>query len=210
MLFPKCVFGFLSASLLLACQSSMTPVVSPNTSFSPIAAQSAPRANTSTQTFVNAVASAFHEAWRAPRRKADGTFEPRIKETKDPAWIAAHGTHQVDIANTPYAALPADWKAENLASAQIAVQLILDQKGQLITPAMIEAGSSVIHDKWLERNAWAKGGDLDKPYALLPEPEKQKDRNALYQAIHQGIQLKLLPANQVSPQVMQALGQMLK
>jgi threonine/homoserine/homoserine lactone efflux protein len=67
----------------------------------------------------------------------------------------------------------------------------------------------LIHVKWLERNAWAKGGELDKPYAQLPEPEKQKDREALYQAIHKGLALKILNPQQVSAPVSAAIAQML-
>lgn len=161
------------------------------------------------QQFVIEVAAAFHEAWRAGRRKPDGSFEPRLKETKDPAWIQAHGSNQVDIANTAYAGLPADWQAENKASAEISVQFVLAAKGAQLPPQAIEQGSTLIHIKWLERNQWAKGGELDKPYAALPEPEKQKDREALYQAIHKGLELKILAPAQVSPGVSQAIQQML-
>jgi hypothetical protein len=203
------LLGLVSITLLSACQNSM-PL--PAATFArPIMAQSVARQSTQPESlrFTIEVAAAFHDAWRAGRRKPDGSYEPRIKETKDPVWIKAHNTNQVDIANTPYQALPADWQAENKASAEIAVQLILAQKGQLLTPDFIEQGSNLIHVKWLERNAWAKGGELDKPYAQLPEPEKQKDREALYQAIHKGLALKILNPQQVSAPVSAAIAQML-
>ncbi len=79
----------------------------------------------------------------------------------------------------------------------------------MLTPAFIEQGSTIIHINWLERNSWAKGGELDKPYAQLPEPEKQKDREALYQAIHQGIALNIVSPQQVAAPVSQAIAQML-
>jgi hypothetical protein len=203
-------FSLVSIGLLSACPSKVQPVAigSQNASlmargFSQFSAQN------DNSRFITEVASAFHEAWRAGRRKADGSYEPRMKETKDAAWIQAHNTNQVDIANTAYAALPGDWQAENRASAEIAVQEILKNTTQMLTPAFIEQASNVIHIKWLERNSWAKGGELDMPYAQLPEPEKQKDREALYQAIHQGIALNIVSPQQVATPVSQAIAQML-
>jgi hypothetical protein len=161
------------------------------------------------QNFIEATASQFHETWRAGRRKPDGSFEPRPKETKDPQWIALHGTNQVDIANTAYPALPADWQAENRASAVVAVGAIMAQAG-LLNAAFIEQASSLIHDKWLERNSYAKGGELDKPYALLPENEKQKDREVLYQALVKGQELNVVSPQKIEPVVHQAIQAMLK
>jgi len=65
------------------------------------------------------IASAFHEDWRKTRLQSDGTFEPRVKKTTDQAWIDAHGTDDVDIANSSYDELPDDWKAENKAAAEV-------------------------------------------------------------------------------------------
>ncbi len=203
-------FSLISMTLLSACQSQPR-LLSASPINSPIMARSfsQPSAQTDNSQFINKVASSFHEAWRAGRRKADGSYEPRIKETKDPAWIQAHKSNQVDIANTTYAALPSDWQAENRASAEIAVQQVLANKNQLLTPAFIEQGSHVIHIKWLERNSWAKGGELDKPYAQLPEPEKQKDREALYHAISEGLALRVITHEQVTTPVFQAIADML-
>ena len=39
--------------------------------------------------------SDLHEAWRAPRKLEDGTYEPRMKKSKDEVWNAAHGTDDV-------------------------------------------------------------------------------------------------------------------
>lgn len=204
--------AILATALLSACQSApaFNAAQFPAMQRQSLQRLAAPRSQAvDSGRYIAEVASAFHEAWRAGRRKPDGSFEPRLKETKDPAWIQAHGRNQVDIANTAYRDLPADWQAENKASAEISVQLILAAKGALLTPAFIEQGSHVIHVKWLERNAWAKGGELDVPYAQLPEPEKQKDREALYQAIHKGLELKVFAQAQVSPAVAQAVAQML-
>jgi hypothetical protein len=203
----------LFALSLTACQSPQPMQFMPQQMVSQNALRSQNAQNTiqvpSNQRFVDEVAAAFHEAWRSARRKPDGSFEPRLKDTKDAVWIQAHGSQQVDIANTRYQDLPADWQVENKASADISVKLVLAAQGASLTPQFIEQGSHVIHIKWLERNQWAKGGELDKPYGALPEPEKQKDREALYQAINKGIELKLIKPTQVSQPVGQAISQML-
>ena len=64
------------------------------------------------------LAAQLHEDWRKPRyRSATRDYEPRVKPTRDEAWIAAHNKTEVDIANTGYLDLPQDWQAENKASA---------------------------------------------------------------------------------------------
>lgn len=73
------------------------------------------------EVLVSAVASAAHEKWRAWWKvKNSGQEVPRMKETKDSAWIVVHGGNAVDI-NVPYDQLPADWQLENKTSAQAAV-----------------------------------------------------------------------------------------
>lgn len=124
-----------------------------------------------------AVASALHEDWRKTRKQEDGTFEPRVKGTKDEAWIAAHGTDQVDIANTGYAELPADWQAENKAAAEVVVG-IMDEANGAVDLGNDEHRAYVgakIHDAWLDRNDWARGGELDVPFDQLPPVEQAKD-----------------------------------
>lgn len=126
------------------------------------------------------VASELHEDWRKTRLNEDGSYEPRVKATKDESWIAAHGgTSEVDIANTTYEDLPADWKAENAAAGEIVATelVILQRNGVETTPEVVEEIASKVHDKWLERNTWASGGELDVPYDQLPEEEKAKDRD---------------------------------
>ena len=96
----------------------------------------------------------LHDEWRAPRKQEDGSFNPRIKKTKDKEWIKEHGTDEVDIANTPYAELPKDWQSENKAAAEVAISEVLTavENGRELDDAFIEEASSLIHDKWLERN----------------------------------------------------------
>ncbi len=145
------------------------------------AKKAAPRVTAADQAEVAKVASAFHEDWRKTRLQPDGTFEPRVKKTKDQAWIAAHGTDDVDIANSTYAELPEDWKAENKAAAEV-VQGILKQRGGTVDLGDEKTRLAVgeeIHQAWLSRNDWAKGGELDVPFADLPRGEQDKDTDQL-------------------------------
>lgn len=130
------------------------------------------------QAQVAEVASQLHEDWRVTRLQEDGSYEPREKTTTDANWIEAHGTDTVDIANSTYDQLPEDWKAENKAAADVAVGLYREGvgTGDTTSDAFVEGASSAIHDAWLERNTWAKDGELDVPYDQLPEDEKAKDR----------------------------------
>ena len=129
------------------------------------------------QQAVDALASEFHEDWRKTRLDAEGNFEPRIKPTTDTAWIEKHGTDQVDIANSTYAELPSDWQEENKAAANVVVDLMVKRNGNvdLSDPAVKTEIGGVIHDAWLSRNDWSKGGDLDVPFDDLPESEQAKD-----------------------------------
>ena len=76
------------------------------------------------------LASQLHDAWREPRKQEDESFEPRIKKTKDKEWIKLHGKDEVDIANTNYENLPSDWQAENKASAEVAMNILYENKIQ--------------------------------------------------------------------------------
>lgn len=128
--------------------------------------------------------SKLHDSWRATRAIGDGKYEPRIKTTKDEAWIKVHGTSEVDIANTCFEDLPKDWQGENLIAGNEAVDLAFDMVVEdEIAPEKIEELSSKVHDSWLLRNEWAKGGELDVPYVELPESEKAKDRDQILDAI---------------------------
>jgi len=134
------------------------------------------------QEAVDTLGSAFHEDWRKTRLdEATGTFEPRVKETKDVAWIEAHGTDQVDIANSTYEQLPEDWKAENKTAAEVVVGVMLDRDGVIDLSdesTRLEVGG-IVHDAWLARNEWAKGGELDVTFDQLTPEEQAKDINQI-------------------------------
>ena len=135
--------------------------------------------------------SDLHEVWRAGRKLEDGTYEPRIKKTKDQAYIDAHGgNNEVDIANLSFAELTSDWKFENLEAAKVAINQVYDvMMGDTpVTKEQIEAMSSVVHDEWLKRNSWVfdpeyGNPDQAKPYQELSAEEKAKDRNQIKEAM---------------------------
>jgi hypothetical protein len=119
---------------------------------------------------VLAIASQIHEEWRAPRRRPDGTFEPRTKETQDAEWIAAHGVGEVDIANTAFLDLPADWRRENTIAAELAARVV---------EATIDYLAALIHEQWVSRHFeedWARDSGLLMAFRDLPDDEQEKDR----------------------------------
>lgn len=126
---------------------------------------------------VEALGSRFHEEWRKNRLNDDGSFEPRMKATKDEAWIEAHGTDQVDIANTDYEALPADWQADNKAAAEAVVGIIAELDGavDLEDPAIVSKVGNAIHDEWLSRNGEWAPEEQKLPFDDLSAEEQQKD-----------------------------------
>lgn len=126
---------------------------------------------------VEVLATEFHEDWRKTRQLEDGSFEPRVKQTKDEAWIESHGTDQVDIANTGYTELPSDWQAENKAAAEVVVGIMDTHNGaiDLSNEAIRNQVGATVHEAWLSRNEWAKGGELDVPFDQLSEAEQAKD-----------------------------------
>ena len=137
------------------------------------------------QQLVTKLGSLLHDEWRAPRKQADGSFEPRKKKTKDETWATAHGTSEVDIANTSFADLPSDWQGENRAAAEVAMNEVFSAVGSggLLDAAFVEKASVAVHDKWLERNgAWAPA-EQKKPFGELAEDEKEKDRAQVRKAI---------------------------
>lgn len=136
----------------------------------------------------------LHDEWRAPRKKPDGTFEPRIKKTKDEAWKQAHNTEEVDIANTGYEGLPEDWKGENKISAEIAVEEIYKVREESLDESFVEVAAAVLHEKWMERKVaegynaedekqWGWAKPMMVPYEKLPDEEKEKDRRIVKKAI---------------------------
>jgi len=139
---------------------------------------------------IEKLGSLLHEEWRAPRKQKDGSFEARIKKTKDESWISIHKISEVDIANTLYIDLPEDRKYENKASAEVAIKEIYKavKDWKALDTEWIEAASDVIHQEWLKRNTWVYDPTygnplLAKPYTDLPEEEKEKDRTIIRKAI---------------------------
>ncbi|WP_330228227.1 hypothetical protein OHA40_18805 [Nocardia sp. NBC_00508] len=133
------------------------------------------------------LASRLHQLWREGRRRSDGSCRPRLKRTTDPEWIAARGgIDRVDIANTRFRWLPKDFQRENIASAQVAMSLVLSalRAGHdLISADFVEDASDVVHIAWLDRNrAWAEPEQLP-PYRDLSEAEKEKDRVVVRAAV---------------------------
>ena len=137
------------------------------------------------QQLVTQLGSLLHDEWRAPRKQADGSFEPRMKTTKDETWAAAHGTSEVDIANTSFAELPSDWQGENRAAAEVAMGELFRQveAGGLLDDSFVEQAAAAVHDKWLERNASWAPAEQNKPFGELSEEEKEKDRVQVRKAI---------------------------
>ena len=145
-------------------------------------------APTDRDTRVTVLGIALHELWLRTRHRmpnsevmyADGRLEPRIKKTTDEDWVEAHsGVDQVDIASKFFTDLPYDWEAENLAAADVIDELVQEFGGaehvNLIDDEVRQKCGEIIHNKWLERNTYAKGGDLDVPFAELPADEQAKD-----------------------------------
>ncbi|MFB9833221.1 hypothetical protein [Actinoallomurus acaciae] len=132
------------------------------------------------------MADRLHDEWRASRRLPGGGYAARVKKTGDQRWITSHGTDQVDIANTRYQDLPADWQRETRESADLAVGLVRDSWLRGVDPRseeFIESASSRVHDAWLRRNgAWAPP-EQRLPYAELAEEEKAKDRAFVLMAL---------------------------
>lgn len=124
-----------------------------------------------------ALGSDLHEAWRAPRKKEDGTFEPRIKKSKDETWNTNHGTDEVDIANCSFEQLPSNWQYENLEAARVAIELVYDKviANEQITPEELEQMGATIHEKWLERNAWVYDPNYGDPKLAVPYEQLSKE-----------------------------------
>ena len=134
--------------------------------------------------------SDMHEAWRAPRKLENGSFEPRMKKSTDETWNTIHGTDDVDIANHSFEELPSNWQFENLEAAKVAISLVFDKviSGEQITPEELDQMASVIHEEWLKRNTWVYDPNYGNPSLIVPfeqlsKEEQDKDRAQLYPAI---------------------------
>ena len=134
--------------------------------------------------------SDLHEVWRAPRKREDGTYEPRMKKSKDEAWNASHGTDDVDIANHSFAELPSNWQYENLEAAKVVIGLVFDKvmAGTEITNEELREMAFVVHDEWLKRNSWVYDPNYGNPslavsFDKLSKEEQDKDIAQLIPAI---------------------------
>ncbi|MCX5797595.1 MAG: hypothetical protein NTY77_19060 [Elusimicrobia bacterium] len=140
--------------------------------YTPVAPARAAPASPPSQALTARLAGLLHDEWRAPR-KIPGTerYEPRIK-------TGADGKTQVDIANLPYEKLPEQFKAENRESARVTMDLIADRlrRRQPLDAEFIEKASSVLHDKWVERNASWAPDEQKVPFEKLTPEEAEKDR----------------------------------
>jgi hypothetical protein len=135
----------------------------------------------SSSSLVVAIASQIHEEWRASRLRPDGTYEPRPKETSDADWIAAHGVSEVDIANTAFPDLPADWQRENTITAELAARVI---------NATVDYLAALIHEQWVARHFeedWARDAGLLLPFHELPPHEQDKDRAIAHTALRHAL-----------------------
>jgi hypothetical protein len=151
--------------------------------FGPQGAAKAAAKASGDQAEVAKVASAFHADWQKTQAPEGAGRKPKFKATKDEAWIKRHGTDQVDIANTSYADLPDDWQKENRDAAEVAQRILKEHGGtvDLTDEKTRLAVGEQIHQAWLSRenNSYAKGGELDKPFADLPRAEQDKDTDQL-------------------------------
>ncbi len=142
-------------------------------------------------TAANAVGSQLHELWRETRKLPDGSYEERVKPTKDVDWSEEHdGVTEVDIANTTFEELPDDWKEENLEAGKVVVDILVKNNGEidLSDPDQRSKVGSQIHDAWISRNEWVKdpesgNPELAKPFDELPAEEQQKDIQQLEMAM---------------------------
>jgi hypothetical protein len=136
---------------------------------------------------VEDLSSDRHDIWRFGRRPTGDGFDPRPKPTTDKKWIRAHGTSEVDIANTRFPELPKDRQDETRASMKPAVQLVREaqRSGRDVENAeFVEEAAAKIHIAWLKRNS-ANATNVQKlPYAELPEGEKKQDRGFVLYAVH--------------------------
>ena len=132
----------------------------------------------------------LHESWRSTRKCDDGSFNPRIKKSKDEVWNLQHGTDEVDIANCLFEQLPSNWQYENLEAAKVAINLVFDKviSGKMISLSEIEIMVDVVHKEWLKRNEWVYDINYGDPklavsFEQLSKEEQDKDIIQIKEAI---------------------------
>lgn len=123
---------------------------------------------------IGKVALIFHEKWRKNR-----LYKPMLEKSKDDEWTKLHWTDVVDIANTNFDDLPANWKYENLEAAKVTVWLVYEKivNSNNITTKEFEEMAKIVHEKRLERN-WKEWSFENQrvEYEELSDEEKDKDR----------------------------------
>lgn len=143
----------------------------------------------------------LHDEWRAPRKKEDGTYDPRIKvlikmEDGKEKWFNEGDSNittdsqeikRQDIANTSFDELDSKWQEDNKLAAEVAMGEVfkaIESGRALDDQSFIESASAVVHEEWLKRNGWQATEIQKKPYEELPEEEKRKDRVQIIKAIN--------------------------
>jgi len=108
--------------------------------------------------------SRSHNAWRKK------LFETNPEQRGQPR-MRLRGGVMVDI-NKPWATLDPKAKADNKRAAYDAYDAVMRFPGDR------EAASNYVHERWMARNKGdaSQPKALFKPYAKLPEVEKDKDR----------------------------------
>ena len=138
-------------------------------------------------------ASNLHNSWLQNYAKNNGGFDsngktaPRWKKIKDQEFLeklnafnlpdnirVTEEAFEIDIANTKFENLSADWQKENLEAAKIAVALLF--RAKVDNSITREDVGNIIHNEWLKRNDWALTDPvLSLPFDKLPDVEKDKD-----------------------------------
>lgn len=90
----------------------------------------------------------------------------------------------IDLATATFDEMSEHWRNTNIESAKDMIELMESMGGKGIILAIdfenkaqrLEYGSR-LHQLWLEQpaNSWAKGGELDRPFADLDPAEQDKD-----------------------------------
>lgn len=138
-----------------------------------------------------------HDDWQKTRRlpydpkNPNSAYmkDPSYKTTKDASWIRANnGETKVDIANTNYAQLPGDLKAEYDVPDKVAVDLMLDaiKTKKTMDKTFVENSSKKVYA------AVAKKNNSDISYSKLSEKDKEKYRSIVEYAIQLGREFDLI------------------
>lgn len=151
---------------------------------------------------ITKLGSLLHDEWREPRKKEDGSFEPRVKvlaktlEGKekwfDEAKVPSNAEEMLrqDIANTNFKDLDPHWQFENRVAAEVAMNAVFQavENNSALDAVFVESASNTVHEEWLKRNSWVYDPSYGnpaqaKPYSDLSEVEKEKDRAQIRKAI---------------------------